>query len=377
MLNNNTKLIASLARGTIGASLLVGAAVLAFSGTSDASGSPLEAPPRPVRVAPVVERELEVTHQIWAVARHTDRATLGFTIAGRIQEVRVEVGARVRRGEVLAAIDARAYRHGLRSASAALDAHEAELAQLERDGARAASLAGSGVAPLEVAERAQSGADRARAGRDSASAQLAETRRLLSEAVLRAPFDAVVVAVSAREGEIAAPGAPMISVVGDAGPLEIEADLPDRHARSLWEGAQVEVLDDRGAAHPARLLGVAASTGATELVRARFAVDDTEAFGGGQTVELLLHTPGRLAVMVPVDALLDPSGHRPHVYRVQDGVAQRVDVTLGEVDESGVEVRSGLATGDEVVVAGRALLLDREAVQIERAPAALSPRGRP
>src|SRR5690606_3011156 len=66
---------------------------------------------------------------------------------------------------------------------------------------------------------------------------------------------------------------------------------------------------------------------------------------------------------IPRVALLDDEGE-PAVYVARDAVAVRTPVELGHVDAGFVEVRSGLAVGDRVVVAGKAALRDGSAVQV-------------
>lgn len=374
MLNKNiSPLAATLARGLLGAALLGGAVVLAFVGQSEATSPAEPASSRPVRVARVHTRALAESPHVWATLRHEDRAALGFTIAGRIATVRVEVGSHVRRGDVLVALDGRGYRHGARGAEADLAQREAELEQLDRDRERADALVRAGVASAEDGERASTGTTRARAGIDAASAQLAESRRLIGEATLRAPFDGVVVSVAAQEGEIAAPGVPMVELVGD-GALEIVADLPEAYTRGLAPGTAVEVRDGARAPYTARVTGIASEAGPRQLIRVVLGVDDPRDLLGGRTVELVLPAPGRSAVVAPLAAVLDPSGTAPFAYRVRGGVAERSAVELGEVIGDEVEIRSGLRDGDLVVVGGRALLLDREAVEI-LAPEALARAG--
>lgn len=69
------------------------------------------------------------------------------------------------------------------------------------------------------------------------------------------------------------------------------------------------------------------------------------------------------ALAVP-EAALSPSGQTQYVFRVRDGVAQRVEVTVGERREGRVELLTGVGAGDEVVVAGLQRLTDGAPVTI-------------
>ncbi|MBJ7515472.1 MAG: efflux transporter periplasmic adaptor subunit, partial [Stenotrophomonas sp.] len=68
------------------------------------------------------------------------------------------------------------------------------------------------------------------------------------------------------------------------------------------------------------------------------------------------------ALVVPRLALLDDGD--PAVFRVRAGKVARVPVTLGYAEGAWVEVREGLAAGDQVVTAGKVALRDGTAVQV-------------
>ncbi|MFP3624230.1 efflux transporter periplasmic adaptor subunit, partial [Burkholderia sp. SIMBA_051] len=61
---------------------------------------------------------------------------------------------------------------------------------------------------------------------------------------------------------------------------------------------------------------------------------------------------------------LSPSGETQYVYRVKDGVAERREVTIGERREGKVEILTGVAAGDELVVSGLQRVTDGGPVQI-------------
>ena len=69
------------------------------------------------------------------------------------------------------------------------------------------------------------------------------------------------------------------------------------------------------------------------------------------------------ALIIPKRALTLDSPE-PTVYRLQDGHARRVPLRLGFTDGERVEVTSGLAEGDEIVVVGHNKLLDGTAVRV-------------
>ena len=74
------------------------------------------------------------------------------------------------------------------------------------------------------------------------------------------------------------------------------------------------------------------------------------------------------ALVVPRLALLDDG--EPAVFRVREGMVARVPVKLGYAEGPWVEIRDGLAAGDQVVTAGKVALRDGTAVQVIADPKA-------
>ncbi len=72
------------------------------------------------------------------------------------------------------------------------------------------------------------------------------------------------------------------------------------------------------------------------------------------------------ALVIPIEALIGPETAEPAVFVVTDGLARRRSVGLGERWDREVEVLTGLADGDEVIVSGQERLEDGQQVEISR-----------
>ena len=107
---------------------------------------------------------------------------LSFPVPGEVTSVRVDVGDRVSKGDVLAKIDARDLRSAVTVAEAEVDAAERELEQTLDDKLDAATVAA------------------ARAGLESAQQQLRLARHNLADATLRSTLDGVVAAINLTKG---------------------------------------------------------------------------------------------------------------------------------------------------------------------------------
>ncbi len=319
--------------------------------------------------------------------RAARRARVAFSSSGRVVTRPVEIGDRVGRGQLLAQLTDRELTNAVATARATLAELSARRAQSERDRARAERLAAAKAATSEELERTAAAVDALEAAEEAAGARLQEARRRLDETRLVAPFSGTVTDVYFEAGEYARAGSPVVSLSGD-GEIEIEVEVPESVIPQVEAGDEVElrlpVLGDvpvagriasvgRTAAGPGRLFPVVAT------------VDQAERLVAGATAELVLRLASDDALALPVEAVVNPGGRRPAVFRIAgdgdgDHRVEKVQVEVGGlIGEAGdtpegrphrswVIVRGELAAGDLVVTGGQRGLLDGEAVEV--APAA-------
>jgi multidrug resistance efflux pump len=212
-------------------------------------------------------------------------ALLSAEVAGRVVEVRREMGGAFEAGEVLLRIDETLHAAAVGRARAALEAAEAvlrreeTLAEQRTDLRRAEALVRAAAAELEAtegmyadrsvsrveleaarsalavaradAERVRTGAGarlaEARRDREAAAALRAEAEERLAACTLRAPFAGRVAEVRVREHESIRPGAPLLRIVSDE-TLLAKCLVPAREADRVREGRSVAVrVEETGA----------------------------------------------------------------------------------------------------------------------------------
>ena len=225
--------------------------------------------------------------------------------------------------------------------------------------ARSRTLFERSLISLEVFEQARVASAISKTDLEVASHALERTQ-------IGAPFDGVVAELFVRPGQVAALGAPVVSVV-DADPLRLLLYLPEDDLADLAPGQVVDV-QSQGRADPIR----------GEVVRISPVVD---AVTGTVKVEASLPNPGgvvrpgafvraRLITEVREDVVLAPinavlyEGRTSFVFCLEAGMAKRVSVTLGLEEEGWVEVTSGLIGGEELVVAGQGALREGDPVRL-------------
>jgi RND family efflux transporter MFP subunit len=305
------------------------------------------------------------TLQATVQARH--EVELGFRSGGRVSERRVDAGARVQAGQLLARLEPTEQQQGVAAARAQLAAAELDAAQQRVDAARLARLATDGSVGSADAERQATGARAAQERVLGAQAQLRLAQERLAHTELRAPFAGVVSLIRAERGQVLPEGQPLLQLAKtDA--LELQIDLPPQLAaqadrlRAEALGRHWTLRELQAAAHPQ-----------TRTQRARFVPQgqplayDATMLGRSVSVQLQ-GAPAAARLRVPASSLLP--GETAQVWRVVDGKLQAQAVRI-EGRAGDAAWISGVPAGSVVVMLGAHRLEAGQAVRtvpLERAP---------
>jgi RND family efflux transporter MFP subunit len=333
------------------------------------SARPLAATPT-VRLG-VVERLEQPTRAVYdSVVRSVERAHVAFTQSGRIGHGgtdRLVVGTRVKAGQVLATLVAESARHATRAHEGKVQAHHQRVEQQERDTERARAMAAKGVASAADVERADSQLRMLRESERALRAELNASRWALSEARLSAPFDGTIARVILRNGEFAVAGQPVLELHGNT--HEIEVHVPQRLAAALSVGDKLPVTFPGAAAAKATATVRSASTVGvppSNLCVVVLTLADEDAVHSGQAVRVHAPTTSNSdrPIVIPIEAVVDTFGTRPHVVRVDDNIARVVDVAVGRLAGRRVTVTGDLEAGQQVVTAGHRWVVDGDTVTV-------------
>ncbi len=153
--------------------------------------------------------------------------TLASRIMGRITSAHAEEGDRVSAGQVIVEIEDNEYQAKLRSALAALERAEAELAHRKRIKNRLAKLAQKNATSEEAIDEAEYALQVAAANLKAAQAEIDGIRVTLAETRIKVPFDAVVIRKLAESGMVTQPGEPLYQIQ-DQSRLKFRARVKER-----------------------------------------------------------------------------------------------------------------------------------------------------
>lgn len=296
------------------------------------------------------------------------KGIIAARIKGPVKTIDVQVGDRVKTGEVIAELvtDSLSWERELKAAlvgesearlgdaRAALQLAAQELDRLENLRKSAAFSKARYDDKRQDVARARSMVNVAQATVKKTQADLKLAEIDLRRAKIRAPFPGVVSMRHTEAGAYVDVGDPVVTLINDT-ELEIEADVPVARIAALAPGREVSAVVGPGATYPATVRAVVPEDNPltrTRLVRFTPKFPDTLNLAANQSVTL--HLPiGKVRDVVTVhkDAILNRKG-QTLVYVVEGDAAQIHPVGLGQAVDGRFEVLSGLKPGALVVVRG-------------------------
>ena len=347
---------------------------------------------RSVRVVPAAQENVPRTVVASGTLAAEDQVVLGVKVAGRLAELSIDLGSRVKKGQVVARIDPGDYRMRVDQAVAALQQGRARLG-LPPDGTddrvdpEQTSLVRQARAVLDEARLTRERSDRlwdqsliARAQVDTAVAalQVAEgryqdakeevrnrqailaqrrselelARQQLSDTALISPIDGAVGQRQASVGEYLAPGAPVATLVR-LHPLRLRVAVPEREAAAVKTGQPVKLTVEGDATEyegrVARLSPAIQEQNRTLTIEAEISNERALLRPGSFARATIVTQAAQSVVMVPATAIITFAGI-DKVMTVKDGKSVERRVQIGRREGGRAEIVSGLVAGEPVVV---------------------------
>jgi RND family efflux transporter MFP subunit len=283
---------------------------------------------------------------------------MSFKVGGVVERVSVDVGDRVRAGQVLAVLKRAEVDAAVAQATEAVE-------KSRRDLERARQLRADEVATQEQVEDLTTAYNVARSNLEAAQFNA----RFAS---IVAPADGVVLQRLAKASELVQGGQPVLVLGATGEGWVVRTALADRDAVRVNLGDVAKVSFDAfpGRSFAGRVTRIGSSadpyTGTFEVEIE--VVPDGARFARGLVakVELALGEDDGSQTVVPVTALVEANGPAAIVYVLDAGagVARRRSVTVGSITGEQVVVIAGLDPGEQVVTDGAAWLTDGRPVRV-------------
>lgn len=336
----------------------------------------LPQPPRPALVMVVGEAAISNTMVLVGEVRPRYESSQGFRIGGKIIERKVDVGAQVKKGQVIAKLDAADA--NLTAAAAMADVRAAEashalvVAELERQRQLFAKKFISASA-LDIRE-AEMKTSSARLSQVKAQANVSGNQTRYTNLI--ADRDGVVTAIHAEPGQVVQAGEAIVQIAS-LKETEVLVAVPESRMNQVKINAPVSI---KMWANPQKLYSglvrevSPAADSATRAFNVRVSikgVDETIKLGMTAGVRFDVQPDQKISkLLIPSSALTQINGKKTVWVIDANNKAQPREVIAGEFAEDGVLITSGLQAGEKIAVAGVHTLIKNQLVKpmVEAAP---------
>ena len=302
----------------------------------------------------------------------TDSSTLSFHVSGNVKEMRVKVGDRVAKDQILAVVDKQPYQLDVESAEADVQKARANLTRARQDYERQEELYKKGWVAKARLDRVQADLEVAESQLDFTTSKLNLAKRDLRLTDLRAPYGGTISRKHVDAFVEVRTGQPVYDIEA-AGTLEVRFDIPETIISRISVGMPVTVKFPRDEASilRARITEVGSTAGTANAFPVKAGLDDPPAeIRSGMTTEItiLLAQEGKdSGFLVPLSAIAPGDGPGQGYAFIYDPETQTVKKTLvkgrGAID-SFVNIIEGIKAGDIVAVAGVTFLSDGQRVKL-------------
>ncbi len=329
----------------------VGVAALSGCGGGDEGNALPPAGEVKARVITVEPESVPVFYDASGSVVSEQRVTITSRLSGYIRDLEVNEGDRVKAGQVLFRVDPVDVRSQQEAARAQLVQAEADLADAESDLRRFEALFEQGAASQRQLDKARLRVKVARSAVKQAKAALRQARNQLTYAEVRAPGDGIVVRKLKRNGDLATPGAPVLTLENPE-QLVVDTYVDEANVSRIKPGDKVHLdfpaFDKKLTGEVLQVVGAADPVAHNFLVKISLPKDAGVPAGAYVKVRFTVAT--REVLMLPEKALVNRAD-LPAVYVVDEqNIAHYRLVRLGQPYGEKVEITAGLTAGTRVVL---------------------------
>ena len=333
----------------------------AGASTSDKDAA---APPLVTVVVPVLGAVTSQVSLTGLISARNDMPIGNEGDAGRISEVLVEAGDRVRKGQVLARLRPVAAQSQLDSAEASLDEVQANAAVAQSEWARAQK--GGDIFSKEESERRHTTALTAQARVIAAQAQVRDARNKLAQTIIVAPTDGIVLTRTAEVGQIAVPGSTVLFHLARNAEIEMRGQVAEQDVPRLALGQTATVrLDGVAKSFIGTIWQIGAVIDAgTRQGTVRIGLPADRNLRPGSFARADIEVGSTTGVLLPQTAVLSDEKGSYVLVVGSDNKLERRGVTVGGARSEGLLVSQGLGGSERVVAIAGAFLRTGETVAI-------------
>ena len=307
----------------------------------------------PVETTTVMQGDVSSFYSTTATLEAPQEANVVSRISGLIESITVEEGDRVRKGQVLAVIDAKRQQYDL-------DRSEAEVKIIEQELNRLNKMSNKEFISADSLAKLEYNLQAAIAKKDLAELQVKESRVI-------SPIDGVIAKRYVKAGNMAKEFGDLFYIVNQD-ELHGIVHLPEQQLTSLKLGQEAQIFSNQQSnqtidAKVLRISPIVDPQSGTFKVTLAVPNENARLKAGMFTRVELKYDTHENVITVPYSALINQD-NKQALYVIEGTNANRREVTIGYREGDAVEIVSGIKPGDQVVTRGHQNLKDQSLVEV-------------
>jgi RND family efflux transporter MFP subunit len=341
-----------------------------------------EPPPVPERIRAI--KTITVSEQaagrirdFSGVVEAADRSSISFEVAGNVQKVNVDVGDRITKGQVLAALDPEPYQLTVAEIKAELVKAQDNVTKTEAEYNRQKRIFEQGAGAQRRVEVSEFNYKAARSTVDLQIARLNNAKRDLNRTVLRAPVDGAIANRYIDPFNEVARGQKCFDIFEFPG-MEVAISIPEDAIDEIHMDQKGEirfpVFADR--TYHGRVTEISKVAGTANAFPIKLTIEDPDKrIRPGMTARVTLLLAGddqKAAYLIPLSAIAqrgDTTKGFVFIYDDKTSTVKKTQIQSASARGNDVVITEGVKTGDIVAVAGVSFLEDGQEVKLMEQPA--------
>lgn len=352
--------------------IAVGVAALAISGCGGEETVDAPLPPRVIKYMSLGEVADQASRTLAGVVKAGTRSNVAFELSGRVTELKLNVGAGVKRGDVLALLDAKPFDLKVSEARFTLSQAEASLKDAKKKHFQQEQLWKKRVTTQTAYDTAVSNLRNAEGQVGIAKSQLELRERDLSKTTLRAPFDGRIAEKKIEVFEEISPGQ-AVYVMQTDNENEVEVVIPENLIGRISIGDDVEIMfpplnGKRVSANVSEISPVASEANAFPVtLRLASSPDDVRPGMSAEATFYFDAAEKGKAFSIPVGALkpdLKAKSATVFVYDKKEEVVRSRPVQVVGIEDNRPQIVGDLKAGEIIATAGVGHMYDGMKVRL-------------
>jgi RND family efflux transporter MFP subunit len=361
--------------------------ILFFFTACEKTAPKVEKKIRPVRYGKIMKSGAATTNTFAGTSQSSNVANLSFKVAGSINSFDLKIGDKVKKGQVIARIDATDYTvtydqslANLKKAESQINSAQSNEITAKSNYERVEKLYENNSVPLSEYEQAKATYESAQSAYEATLAQVTAAQKQsqaannqVRYAKLVAPFTGIITAVFVAENEIVSPGKPLVTLSAESKP-EVAVNVPESIIDQIKRKQKVNIsfsaFPDKTFKGTITEVGYASGQASTYPVTIQIDKPTAQMRPGMATNV----TFSQAAVKANANKLVAPTaaigqvGKSTYAFVLEKDSAnykvKKTTVEIGDILPDGFVVKSGLKEGQLVATAGLRALLDGMEVKL-------------